>query len=366
MRILLCASDFPPDIGGIQTYSYEVAKNLFALGQEVIVLAPRTKGADEFDCRQDFRVIRIREKICLYPLFFWSLIRFKIDGVFITQRADYASLAFWSKKIFGIPYYVKTHGREFLLPWKIRSIRKNLKGADRIIAVSNFTKGELLKLQIPDDNIVVMPDGVDLIKFNPKLDPQSIISRYELRDRKVILTVSRLVKRKGHSSVIRTLPEVLKKVPRVIYLIVGEGPEENALRRLAHDLGIDDRIVFAGRVSSEELPFYYNACDVFIMPNYEIKEARDVEGFGIVFLEANACGKPVIGGRSGGVEDAIVEGKTGLLVDPLSREEIAGALISLLTDEKLAKELGRKGRERVEKELNWRTISRRILAELKP
>ena len=172
------------------------------------------------------------------------------------------------------------------------------------------------------------------------------------------------MKRKGHRNIVQALPKVLEKVPEAVYLIVGEGTEEDELRQLARHCGVEHQVIFAGSVSPEELPLYYNTGDVFIMTSREIEEEGDFEGFGIVFLEANACGKPVIGGNSGGVKDAIVEGETGLLIDPLNPAKIAAALIRLLTEKSLAGRLGKKGRERVEKELSWRTISQRILKEL--
>ncbi len=360
MRILLCANDFPPAVGGIQTYSYQVAKNLSALGEEVIVLAPHIKGDQGFDCRQSFKVIRIRQKIYLYFIFLYALLRFRTDKILITQRADYAALAFWANLVLRVPYFIVVHGGEILLAGRRKSIRKHFRRAEKIIAVSNFTAQEIVKIGIPKEKVTVIPDGVDPEKFKPGLNSATVETRHNLSDKKVILTVSHLVKRKGHANVIRALPSVLEKVPQAIYLIVGRGAEEDNLRKLAQASGILDSVVFAGYVPDEELPLYYNACHVFIMPSYEIKEEGDVEGFGIVFLEANACGKPVIGGRSGGVVDAVIDGETGLLVDPLNTEEISTALVRLLTDESLAKRLGQRGRKRVENELNWQKVAEKI------
>ncbi len=366
MRILLCTHDFPPQVGGIQTYSYEVARGLSSWGEEVTVLVPQVEGDLQFDKTQSFKVVRAGSKMGLYLKFFGILRRGKIEKILVAHRADYAALASWAHRLWGIDYYIVAHGGEILLPWRKKSIRETFKRARRVMAVSGFTARELVRIGIPEEKITVIPNGVDPERFRPGIDCSSIKERFGLFNRKIILTVSHLVKRKGHRQVIQALPEVLRRVPTATYLIVGKGPEEDGLRQLARRYGVEERVIFSGCVSPAELPLYYNAGDVFIMPSRGIEEEGDFEGFGIVFLEANACGKPVIGGRSGGVEDAIVEGKTGLLVDPLSREDVAGALISLLTDERLAQELGRKGRERVEKELNWRTISRRILKELEP
>ena len=189
--------------------------------------------------------------------------------------------------------------------------------------------------------------AVDPERFKP-LDAAMVRS-----GRRVILSVSRLVERKGQDQVIRALPSVLVKVPQAEYWIVGEGPMRPSLERLAQELGLEEKVQFLGVLNSEQLVPMYNQCDVFAMPSKECQDSGHVEGFGIVFLEANACGKPVIGGRSGGMPEAIEEGKSGLLVDPENSRELADALTRLLTDSTLAAELGAYGRQRVLTQLNW-------------
>ncbi|NLB96282.1 MAG: glycosyltransferase, partial [Armatimonadetes bacterium] len=187
--------------------------------------------------------------------------------------------------------------------------------------------------------------------------------------RPVLVTVSRLLERKGHDVVLRALPRIAAAVPEVAYLVAGTGPREPVLRRLAGELGVAERVVFAGRVPDEELADYYGAADVFIHPNRELPNG-DVEGFGIVFLEANAAGKPVIGGNSGGTPDAVVDGVTGFLIDPNDVDAVADAAIRLLTDRDLARKLGEQGRERARTEFTWeraverlRALNRKVVAE---
>jgi phosphatidylinositol alpha-1,6-mannosyltransferase len=184
---------------------------------------------------------------------------------------------------------------------------------------------------------------------------------YGLKDRKVILSVSRLVKRKGNENVISALPSVLEKVPQAHYLIAGKGPEEENLKEQVRRMGLSEKVTFAGWVDEAELPEYYAASDLFVMPSFAAHKGENVEGFGIAYLEANACGKPVIGGRTGGVEDAIVHGETGLLVDPLNVADIEKAMTEILGSEKRAKEMGEAGRKRIEREYSWRFVSERIL-----
>jgi phosphatidylinositol alpha-1,6-mannosyltransferase len=160
--------------------------------------------------------------------------------------------------------------------------------------------------------------------------------------------------------VIRALPRVLRTIPDTTYLIVGDGPCRRDLEKQARELGVAERVVFAGQVCDAELPDYYALSDVFIMASREQAEDCTVEGFGIVYLEANACGKPVIGGRSGGVPDAVQDGETGLLVDPHSPEEVARALMNLLTDRTRAARMGKVGRARVVQEFSWSRMAEQI------
>ena len=199
---------------------------------------------------------------------------------------------------------------------------------------------------------------MDLDKFNLKHKNQEIVDNLKLERNKVILTVGRLVKRKGVDIVITSLPRVLEKVPNAIYLVVGEGPDRRNLEKLAEELNLRGKVIFTGFVSDADLPKYYTVCDVFIMTSRDIN--GDIEGFGIVFLEANACAKPVIGGKSGGMYDAVEDGISGILVDPTSVDEISQTVIMLLTDEEIAMRMGKQGRDRVEREFSYLTIAEKI------
>lgn len=211
-------------------------------------------------------------------------------------------------------------------------------------------RDSLIGLGIPDSKIHVIPHGVDINRFESGSEYQGIVSEHGLGGKKVILTVGNLVERKGHDMVIKSLPKVLENVPDTVYLIVGDGKQRQSLTNLVKELDLGEHVVFTGRVTDNELLQYYNACDVFIMPSREID--GDIEGFGIVYLEANACSKPVIGGKSGGIYDAVQDGVSGILVDPLDVNEISQALITLLTDDLLAKKLGKQGKKRVEEEFS--------------
>jgi phosphatidylinositol alpha-1,6-mannosyltransferase len=168
----------------------------------------------------------------------------------------------------------------------------------------------------------------------------------------VLLTVGRLDCRKGHDMVVAALPLLLKEFPALRYVIVGEGPEREKLAELAREKGVAERVLFAGFQPDERLAAYYRACDVFIMHNRALE--NDVEGFGLVFLEANACGKPVVGGRSGGAVEAVVHGVTGFLVEPNDAQGLVQTLRKLLGDSALRREMGMAGRRRAAEEFSNR------------
>ena len=195
-------------------------------------------------------------------------------------------------------------------------------------------------------------------KFRRHAQESNIIEEYGLQGKKILMTASRLVAKKNHENVLKSLPLVIKVIPDIIYIIIGKGKEEEKLIRLTKDMGLGKYVKFVGFVEPKDMPMYYDICDIFIMPSKTVD--FDYESFGIVYIEANACGKPVIGGKSGGVEDAVIDGVTGLLVDPENIEEIAQTIIRLLTDREYARKLGENGRRRVENELNWKTTGKKI------
>jgi len=172
----------------------------------------------------------------------------------------------------------------------------------------------------------------------------------------VIGTLSRLVERKGFDTVLRAMPRVLEEFPDALYLVVGDGPDRPRLEAMVRDLGLGGSVHFAGSADEESLAAWFRTLDVFVMPSREIPSSGHVEGFGIVFLEAGACGRPVIGGRSGGVVEAVQDGSSGVLVNPGDPEDLARALLAMLRDPQRARHLGRSGRLRVEREFTWEKV----------
>jgi phosphatidylinositol alpha-1,6-mannosyltransferase len=236
-----------------------------------------------------------------------------------------------------------------------------LRHAAIVTSISRFTSEHLSKLGVPAHRTILLYPGVTPENWAPTGKEQLIRERFGLAGKRVLLSVSRLIPRKGQDVVLRALPEVLRRVPEAVYLIVGGGPEEERLRTLARTLGIEQNVRFVGSIPNSEAVDYYHAADVFVMPNRAMPNG-DVEGFGLVFLEANACGLPVIGGRSGGTPDAIAHERSGYLVDPTSAAEVAARLVLLLTDSELRSRLGEQGRERVYEQFTWSATGRTLHA----
>lgn len=369
--------DYPPRIGGIAAYSNGIARGL-SIHCKVIVLAPRISGFRAFDRKQPYRTIRVvnlpvmREIIFLFTLI-WLASTKKINFIYNTVWFPCGIISLAVHFLFGTPYSIAAHASEILddeitLKRKIKKKFKKLKilalkKAQLNFSVSHFTKDKLIHMGVPPEKIVLIPNGVDSKWFHPDTNSSWIKQRYGLEGKRVLLTVARLDKHKGHDFVLRALrSHIVEKFPNVVYLIVGEGPERKNLQKLADYLDLNEKVIFVGLVKDDQIPAFYNCCDVFIMPSREIEGRADlIEGFGIAYLEANACAKPVIGGRSGGTQDAVIDGQTGLLVDPTNIRTLSEAVCKLLSDNEYASLIGRQGRKRTEDFLSWEKISERVI-----
>ena len=364
-KTLLIAEWFAPDTGG----SITIYKNVYSRysTDEIVVLTKTTCGWRDFDRKFNIPVYRLPakrsrflkpESLLIYVSFFiYSVLLVLLKRI----KLVHCDKVLWSgligyllKVVLKKTYIVYAHGEEIkmLLRDKEGLMKKIYKSADFVIANSHYTESLLLELGIDQGKIKIIHPGVDLIRFNPGLDPEPIIERHGLRGKIVLLTVSRLEKRKGQDMVLRALPCVLTEFPELMYLIVGEGEEEEYLRSLVESLHLSRNVVFVGKADENDLPLYYRSCDVFIMANRELKNGS-IEGFGEVFIEAAACSKPAIGGDSGGVRDAILDGETGFLVNPNNTVEISQKIITLLNDKGLVRNMGMQARRRAEAEFGW-------------
>ncbi len=373
-KFLIVTIEFLPQKGGIANYLAGLARHLPS--DKVVILAPKANcnkftmknllhREKDFENQQAYKIYR-KNLISQVPLFWpkwlpmiWHLFRVvrreKVEAILVGQVLPVGTAAFLVKKFLRIPYFVSCHGMDILLaaqesPRKKKLLNKILTQADRIIANSQFTKNELQKIGVAENKItIVYPCPTEVFARITTLHLATTMSngkatlvdevrrKYHLENKKVLLTVGRLVKRKGHDKVIEALPKILEHVPDAMYVVVGSGPQILNIKYQISKLGLEKSVVLTGEISNDELACFYELCDVFVMVPRQID--GDVEGFGTVFLEANQYSKPVVAGRSGGVAEAVVDGITGLLVNPTDTVQISQAVIKLLTDKQLAKRI---------------------------
>lgn len=368
--LLISGIYFPPQVGGISHFMAAIASTL---GPDQVCcltgVPAEANVVSEERSRKIYRRPRAFAKSKALQAMAWGA---AITEIFVRERPQVVQLAtvsegylgLWMRRWLDLPFVIYAHGNEILevLDNMWPKSRLALQQADLVIAVSRFTADWVRKAGVVEDRIEIVHPGCDVNYFRP-LDPTTDLQQRLLGSRsddRVILTVGNLVPRKGHDVVIRALPQLLSSGLEATYLIVGNGPHRTALEKLAQEAGVRSRVIFAGQLAFEDLPHVYALSDVFVMPSRQQLELRDVEGFGLVFLEANACGKPVVGGRSGGVGDAIVDGVTGLLVDPDDPEDVANAIRRILTDAEFAKRLGQQGRLRTVNEFSWMRVGQRV------
>lgn len=378
LNILLVSAGFKPNPGGVAEYAHRVAQGLHRRGDRVTVLAGRSPGDEAFDERCDYEVLRADcslsprspdlEIVTCLPE--WLRV---IGYVARARQADcilcdspfpmglYCALAACR---LCVPYVVAVHGRETPALLGLRPIQKDyaLRRADRLLCVSRCARDRMAEQGVPLDRMAVIPGGVDPEAFRPTDEGRRVRDRLGLNGHRMVLTLGRLTGRRGADRVLRAMETVLRGAPDAVCVVAGGGPCEAELRRLTQGLpGLRGHVLFAGPVSDRERADLYNACDVFAMPCRE----GDMEGFGAAFLEAGACGKPVVAGRSGGAPDAVVDGYNGLLVDPWDAEDVAYGLTMLLTDRDYARRLGENGLRRVREELSWEKVTERIREEIR-
>ena len=372
----MISSDFPPISGGQSRYLYDLWSCL--PGREVVVLAPKMPGAEEVDDEMSCEVVRIRlplasgglSKIVKPFVLLWAVLRlcrrFPVIGIHCGQVLSSGFAAYVCGILTGLPYFPYVHGADLMesrdrFLWG-RLFRRILRAAKKVVANSEFTAGIVEQSGIATERIQVLNPSIDLSRFSSLGDREETRRRYGWEGRRVLLTIARLAERKGQDNVIRALPEVMAAVPDVCYAVGGTGPYRGKLEDLAEAQALTDRVEFVGFVPEAELAAMYAAADVFVMVSRELRQSGNVEGFGIVFLEANAAGTAVLAGRSGGIEDAVVDGFSGLLVDPEDVGAVAEALTRLLEDGDLRARLPAQGMERVKREFD-RELRARTLWE---
>jgi phosphatidylinositol alpha-1,6-mannosyltransferase len=362
-RTLVVTNDFPPRQGGIQTF---VAALLARRPPDsVVVMASDAPGSAAYDASLPYPVVR-RPTGMLLPTRGATRAAVELarrhgcDNAFFGAAAPLGLMAPALREA-GIGHQVgATHGHEtgwVALPGSRQMMQRIASGLDVVTYISDYTRNRLAPALSGRTRLAQLSPGVDVHRFTPHADGSVVRRRHGLGEAPVVVCVSRLVARKGQDVLVAAWPGVLARHPDARLLLVGGGPAEAALRRAVAARGLSGSVVFTGPVDAAELPAHYAAGDVFAMPCRTRRAGLDVEGLGMVFLEAAACGRPVVAGTSGGAPEAVREGITGHVVDPRSAGAVAGTVAGLLADPARARAMGAAGRAWVEQRWSWTTIA---------
>ena len=367
-KVLVLTNDFPPRPGGIQFFVHALAMRLPP--ESVTVYAPAWAGAEKFDAELPFLVVRHPTSLMLpVPSVARRAERILTaegcDAVLFGAAAPLGLLAPRLRRAGAERLIALTHGHEVgwaALPGARATLRRIGDSVDTVTYLGEYTRVRLARALSPQAaaRMTRLTPGVDVSEFYPGAGGQAVRERWGLGGRPVVVCVSRMVPRKGQDTLIRAWPLVLATTPDATLLLVGDGPYRSHLERMARHLGVDRSVVFTGAPSRAELPAYFDAGNVFAMPCRTRRRGLDVEGLGMVFLEAAATGLPVVGGDSGNSADAIRDGETGYVVPGVGVADLADRLKRLLNDPGAAKAMGEKGLAWVHREWRWEIVAQRF------
>ncbi|MBY8868352.1 MULTISPECIES: glycosyltransferase family 4 protein [Streptomyces] len=374
-KTLVVTNDFPPRPGGIQAFLHNMALRLDP--DRLVVYASTWNRSAEgrrataaFDAEQPFTVVRDRTTMLLptpdATRRATGLLReHGCTAVWFGAAAPLGLMAPALRRAGAERLVATTHGHEAgwaQLPGARQLLRRIGESTDTLTYLGEYTRSRIARALTPAAaaRMAQLPPGVDEKTFHPGSGGAQVRARLGLSDRPVVVCVSRLVRRKGQDTLIRALPRILAAEPDTVLLIVGGGPYEKDLRRLAAETGVAASVRFTGAVPWAELPAHYGAGDVFAMPCRTRRGGLDVEGLGIVYLEASATGLPVVAGDSGGAPDAVLDGETGWVVRGAAPEEAADRIVTLLGDAELRRRMGERGREWVLEKWRWDLLAERL------
>lgn len=372
-RVLLVTNDFPPRRGGIQSYLENLVVELARSGRHTLtVYAPKWKGCEDYDAAAvdaGYQVVRHPTTLMLPEPSVALRMRRLIaehgtDTVWFGAAAPLALLSPLARAAGASRVIASTHGHEVgwsMLPLARMALRRIGNDTDVVTFISDYTRGRFASAFGPDAALERLAPGVDTERFQPdSVARAEQRARYGLGDRPVVVCVSRLVPRKGQDMLIRAMPTIRQRVPGTVLMIVGGGPYRDSLRRLAHGFGVAEHVIFTDGIPADELPAHHAMADVFAMPCRTRGSGLDVEGLGIVYLEASATGVPVVAGRSGGAPESVIDGETGLVVDGWDVGAIGAAVGDLLADPDRAAAMGAAGRDWVVDNWQWHTKAERL------
>ena len=360
-KVLLVTNDLGPRAGGIETFVLGLIEGLPK--DSLIIYTSSQKGDKAFDAQllEKFGAVVIRDRAKMLlptPRITRKAVKIlkqqQIKNVWFGAAAPLALMAGKLRSAGASNIVALTHGHEVWwakIPILKSLLKKIIMDVDHLGYLGDFTKGEIAKISNQPQKFLQIAPGIDTEHFAPKKVRGDLVEKYRLDGRRVIVSVGRLVHRKGQDELVKAMPKILEQFPDAILLFVGEGPIKQMLFNSAKQLGVLPKVLFTGRVSHHDLPDYICLGEIFAMPVRSRFSGLEVEGLGIVYLEASACGLPVIVGNSGGAVDAVLDKKTGLLVDGTKSDQIADAICELLANPERAKQMGSDGREWVIK--NW-------------
>lgn len=372
MKFLVITELFLPTKGGTAVWFAEVYRRLG--GKGIHIITSSVSGSGPVDAEHPNTIHRLNlhripwlrpESLAIYFRLLIRALRLAMTQHFVAIHAGRVlpeGLVAWLvARITFRPVLIYAHGEELTGwgdGWKFKTMRFLLRHVNTVIANSDFTYNELINMGVRSDRIVLISPGVDITRFKPGLPHEDLREKIGLQPhQKLVLSVGRLQRRKGFDMVIKSLSSLVERGIDAHYALIGIGEDWDYLNDLAAQQNVLDRIHFLGHVSPDDLPRWLNSCDVFVMPNREIN--GDTEGFGMVFIEANACGKPVVAGIAGGTGSAVIDGVTGYRIDGTRIEQIVDALARLLTNTELAATIGKQAYERAKDKFSWDSIAER-------
>lgn len=377
--IAIISQEFPPfSVGGVGEWAFYVAENLARFGHRVTVFSRwKKKTVNNIHSENGFAIRKMwghnwNRRYFWYSIFYiyWYLRKYPA-AILIATTWQYGYCFAWLRHFFpDAKLIVVAHGREITRKFsRIDAIRLNrtLDCATLVVSVSGYTRNVILKKteNLYSNKIVMIHNGIDLQKIYPVKNYSRIEQRLGILSKdKVILTLARVVEIKGHDLVIRCLPTILQKYPNLKYVIAGpwEVDYYQKLKWLIANLNLNNIVVFSGLVSGDEINELYSRCSIYVLMSRVIEtNGRLEEAFPISVLEASACGRPVIGSKTGGMPEAIADGETGLLVPPEDIDALAEKILFLLDNPNIANEMGGKGLKRIKEEFTWDNITKKII-----
>ena len=363
MKTLIITLEYPPQIGGVASYTYNLAKNMPAA--DTVVYTTKVAGGADFDKKNPWKVVRGKPfSLFLWPRWgkmlgdIWGLVeKENIKQIYVHHALPVGYVAYLLKKFKKIPYTLFFHGTDLDLGIKNKKnkLKKICLAAEKIVVNSNFLKNKFLSAfdDLKKEVSVVHPCPNDIfLQTVPETELKKLKSQLALEGKSVIITVARMTEGKGYPHLIRFLPKILEKVPNLVWLIVGDGPKKDEVITSIQKNYLQNVTRFVGKLPYTELPKYYQLADLFVLLTHP-DESSSEEAWGTAFVEAAASGLPVVAGRAGGVEEAVENMKTGLVVDVYQDQGIISAVTELLRNRDYAKQMGQTGKERVIREFNW-------------